>query len=271
MRMEGLIVLAGQELKTLRNRRNITVREVEQASRRIADVKGDKRFCISNGWLAQLENGVSEPSICKLFSLSVIYRVNFLDLLRLYKVDVDDKEKYEPVAEPYLTQLLSQKTQLLHEASGCDGPLETSLRPQSVDTDIKQTARAGNDTSQIVCAHVGLADFTMCPMIRPGALLKIDTTQNKIVAGAWPNEYERPIYFIELRDAYACGWCELQGNQLLILPHHSSPAGVRRFTYLREAEIVGRVVGYSTDCVDSATEALKIPRRKVMGLRNHSG
>src|SRR6185503_17896552 len=107
MRMEGLIVLAGQELKTLRNGRNITVREVEHASRRIADVKGDKRFCISNGWLAQLENGASESSIHKLFSLSVIYRVNFLDLLRLYNVDVEEKEKYERVADPYQTQLVS--------------------------------------------------------------------------------------------------------------------------------------------------------------------
>ena len=65
---------AGQKLKSLRNKRNITVRDVEHASRRIAEAKGDKRFCISNGWLAQLENGVSEPSICKLFSLSVIYQ-----------------------------------------------------------------------------------------------------------------------------------------------------------------------------------------------------
>src|SRR6185369_6216933 len=158
-----------------------------------------------------------------------------------------------------------------HEASASDEPLETSLMPQLADTDTKQNAWEGNDTPEIVCAHVGLTDFTMYPMIRPGALLKIDTTQNKVTAGAWPNEYERPIYFIELREAYACGWCELQGNQLLIIPHHLSPAGVRRFTYLREAEIVGRVVGYSTYCVDSATEALKIPRRKMMALRNHSG
>src|ERR1051325_8954311 len=208
IRMEGLGVLNGQELKTLRNRRHITVRKVEQASRRIADVKGDKRFCISNGWLAQLENGVSEPSICKLFSLSVIYRASFLDLVRLYNVDVDHKEKYEPVA---------------------------------------------NCTSDVIYAHLGLADFTMHPMIRPGALLKIDTTQNKLAATAWRNEYERPIYFIELREAYACGWCELQGNQLLIIPHHSSPAGVRRFTYPTEAELVGRVVGYETGCVDSET------------------
>src|ERR1044071_2023721 len=100
-------VPAGQMLKSLRNRRNITVREVEQASRRIADVKGDRRFCISNGWLAQLENGDSEPSIWKLFSLSIIYRADLLYLLRLYNVDVDDKEKYGNVADPYLTQLIS--------------------------------------------------------------------------------------------------------------------------------------------------------------------
>jgi hypothetical protein len=88
----------------------------------------------------------------------------------------------------------------------------------------------------------------MYPMIRPGALLKVDTNQSKLTAGTWRNEYERPIFFIELRDAYACGWCELQGNHLLIIPHYSSPASVRRFTYPREAEIVGRVVGYSTQC-----------------------
>jgi transcriptional regulator with XRE-family HTH domain len=233
-------VLAGQRLKTLRNRRNITVREVEQASRRIADVKGDKRFCISNGWLAQLENGVSEPSICKLFSLSIVYRANFLDLLRLYNVDVDNKEKYEPVADPYITQLLSQNADghALAEIPTPQAQLATSL------------AATQPADPNILYAHLSLADFTMHPMIRPGALLRIDTRQNKLRTNGWHNEYERPIYFIELRQAYACGWCELQGDQLLIIPHHSSPASVRRFTYPRQAEIVGRVIGYNTPCVD---------------------
>ena len=252
-------MLAGQELKTLRNRRNITVREVEQASRRIADVKGDKRFCISNGWLAQLENGVSEPSICKLFSLSVIYRTNFLELVRLYNVDVNDKEKYEPVADPYITQLITQKTNTDDEVISNSN--ETSL--------IAPTN--GGDPRNILHAHLGLADFTMFPMIRPGAFLKIDPAQNKLVTNAWRNEYERPIYFVELRDAYACGWCELQGNQLLIIPHPSSPASVRRFTFPREAEIAGRVIGYSTGCIDLESDEAKIPKRKVMALRNHSG
>jgi transcriptional regulator with XRE-family HTH domain len=236
-------VPAGQKLKSLRNRHNITVREVEQASRRIADVKGDKRFCISNGWLAQLENGDSEPSICKLFSLSAIYRAGLFDLLRLYNVDVNEIEKYELVAAPHRTQLTAKNGHAITELSSGHDRLATSLN----------ASQPGEDcSSHIVYGHVGLGEFTMYPMIRPGALLTIDTSQNKLITKAWRNEYERPIYFIELRGGYTCGWCELQGNELLIIPHHSSPATVRRFTYPREAEIVGRVVGYSTSCEDVA-------------------
>ncbi len=255
--------MPGQKLKTLRNSRSITVREVEHASRRIAEVKGDKRFCISNGWLAQLENGNSEPSICKLFSLSVIYRVNFLDLVRLYNVDVDEREKYEPVADPYLTQLIAQDGQ---EILSSPNQVLTSLDAMN---ESRLVSRDEHEAC-IVYGHLGLADFTMYPMIRPGALVKIDTSQNKFVTSTWRNEYERPLYFIELRDAYACGWCELQGNQLLIIPHQSSPASVRWFTYPREAEIVGRVVGYSTNCIDLTSESLKVPKRKLRTKKNDS-
>ena len=230
---------AGQMLKSLRNRRNITVREVEQASRRIADVKGDKRFCISNGWLAQLEKGNSEPSIWKLFSLSVIYQADLLDLLRLYNIDIDEKQKYERVADPYRTQLIPH---------GGNGSLANDYSATGLN--VTQSANGDDCARHILYGHLGLADFTMYPMIRPGALLKIDTSQNKLVTNAWTNEYERPIYFVELRGAYACGWCQLQGNQLLIIPHHSPFASVRRYQYPREAEILGRVVGYSTNCVD---------------------
>lgn len=247
----------GQKLKSLRNHRNITVREVEQASRRIADVKGDKRFCISNGWLAQLEKGDSEPSIWKLFSLSVIYRTDLLDLLRLYNIDINEKEKYEPVTNEHFTQPISPNGNG-HGESDISEPgdqLSTTLRPNLPGADCR---------IPIIYGHLGLGDFTMYPMIRPGALLKIDTSQNKLVTNTWRNEYDRPVFFIELRREYACGWCELQGNQLLIIPYHYSPATVRQFTYPRDAEIVGRVVGYSTSCVDAVqADPIQIVRQSV--------
>jgi transcriptional regulator with XRE-family HTH domain len=263
-------VAAGQELKSLRNRHNITVREVEQASRRIADVKGDKRFCISNGWLAQLENGASEPSICKLFSLSVIYRANFLELVRLY-VDFHEKEKYERIAAriaaPSLTQLLSihnGDSQSLSEVANGSEPLDTDLIPEK-----KVIAGHGDHAFHVIYGHLGLTDFSMYPIIRPGAVLEIDTSQNKLSTVAWRNEYERPIFFVELRGGYACGWCELQSNQLLIIPHPSSRASVRRFTYPREAEIVGRVVGYRTPCIDPQPEDLRKVRTATARIHDH--
>ncbi|MBA3355356.1 MAG: helix-turn-helix transcriptional regulator [Pyrinomonadaceae bacterium] len=93
-------VRAGQKLKAIRKDRHMTVRQVEQASRRIAEAEGDRKFFISNGWLTQIENGASEPSICKLFSLSAIYNVGINELMRIYNVDADESDKYNAIAIP---------------------------------------------------------------------------------------------------------------------------------------------------------------------------
>jgi len=249
--------MPGQKLKALRNDRNITVRDVEQASRRIAEAKGDKRFQISNGWLTQLEKGISEPSICKLFSLSVIYHIKFFDLIRLYDVDIDEIAKYELVANPHVTQLLSAESPVKSGPVRVPESLSPSLaaRGTGLITEkmrmVQQTtsALAAAGAAAITYGYIGLNDLTMYPLIWPGSFVWLDVTQNKLQPDAWHNEYERPIYFIELRDGYACGWCELQGNQLLIIPHHSSPATIRRFTYPKDAEIAGRVTGFETRCV----------------------
>ncbi|MFN2408084.1 MAG: helix-turn-helix domain-containing protein [Pyrinomonadaceae bacterium] len=246
---------AGQQLKLFRNKRNITVREVEQASRRIAEAKADRRYQISNGWLAQLENGVSEPSIFKFFTLAATYRVKLWELLRVYGVDINEQQEYEAIANPQLTQLLSQKSvskwALDRATSGDATTLVLDLaRKHAAPPD----GSPNNGDAKVTYGYLGLKDLTMYPLIRPGSLLEIDTHQNRLQTPSWHNEFERPIYFVELREGYACGWCELQGNQLLIIPHHSSTAKVRRFTFPREAEIVGRVVSYYTRCVDHERE-----------------
>lgn len=234
---------AGNKLKTLRNRRKITVRQVEQASGRIAEAKGDKRFRISNGWLAQLENGISEPSICKLFTLSAIYHADFRELSRLYNVDLDEIEKYALIANPNLTQLCPE-----YMASDV-ADLETRDEPHTrLGPPVASSADGGG--RGLLSGYIGLTDYTMYPLIRPGAVVEIDTNQRNPDSIAWDNDFERPIFFIELRDEYACGWCELHGNQLMIIPYPSSQVKVRSFTFKRDAEIVGRVIGYNTRCVD---------------------
>jgi transcriptional regulator with XRE-family HTH domain len=252
-------VAAGSKLKTLRNRCKITVRQVEQASGRIAEAKGDKRFRISNGWLAQLENGVSEPSICKLFTLSVIYHVDFCDLARLYNVDIEEMAKYESIANPDVTQLYPETHDEAQRiiSSRNVAHASTGLLPQLTSV----TNSVSEERRNIRHGYVGLNDYMMYPLIRPGAFVEIDISQTKLQAVPWNNEFDRPIFFVELRDGYACGWCELHGNQLFIIPH-SSKSGVRRFDYPREAEIVGRVVGYHTRCVDTENPAIAMAEIK---------
>ncbi len=257
----------GQKLKALRNMRHITVREVERASRRIADAKGDKRFCVSNGWLAQLENGRSEPGIHKLFSLSAIYRVEFLELTRLYGVNFNEIKKFEHVASPQVTQILSP------EAEPCElrsDPANAPLRLPKVVTNLVPNSKSISSFSShrdhtetfISYGYIGLNDLTMFPLIRPGAIVRIDTGQNRVEPATWRNEYERPIFFIELRNAYACGWCELQGSHLLIIPHHLSPNAIRYLAYPKEAEIVGRIIGFDTSCVDRELDYRHLPKEQ---------
>src|SRR5215207_4018490 len=98
-----------QNLKALRDSRNVTVREVELESRRIADAKGDNRFYISNARLTQLENDpLSEPSFWKLFTLGAIYQVRITEMMRLYNVDADESDKYYAIASSGRTRLLSE-------------------------------------------------------------------------------------------------------------------------------------------------------------------
>lgn len=255
----------GQKLKALRNKRNITVREVEQASHRIADAKADKRFCISNGWLAQLENGQSEPSIYKLFSLSAIYRVEFLELAGLYGVNLNEISKYERVANPHSTQILPlEDASCVSKSDSVNASLVppkaiTNLIPNTKSFSSLSSGREPTETS-LIYGYIGLNDFTMFPLIRPGAIVRIDTAQTRVQPTSWRNEYERPIFFIELRDAFACGWCELQGNHLLIIPHHLSPGAIRRLAYPKEAEIVGRITGFDTGCVEQQPNYAQHPK-----------
>jgi len=251
---------ASHKLRALRHSSNVTIREVELESRRIAEAKGDKRFYISNTRLNQLENDpLSEPSIWKLFSLSAIYSVSITELMRVYDVDADEILKYIPIATADRTQLLSGKPEefpMTESLRQCLGSVEkTTLLPRRDDGDRMQDLLVADvDRQHTSYGYIGLDDLTMYPLMRPGSVVVIDTHQSKLRLTEWRSEYERPIYFVELRDGYACGWCELQRNQLLVIPHHSSPTSIRAFTYPKDAEIIGRVTRFSTPCIDQVSE-----------------
>lgn len=88
--------------------------------------------------------------------------------------------------------------------------------------------------------------------------MQIDQRVRKVHTASGRTEFDRPIYFLELRDRYACGWCEVQGNELSLLPHPLSPCAIQQFPFPGEAEIVGQVTGIAMRLVDTNDDAPKL-------------
>jgi transcriptional regulator with XRE-family HTH domain len=272
---EKLRMRSGEQLKELRSRLGITTREVEEYSRTIAEAEGNEEFYVSNAWLTQVENKQSIPSIYKLYSLSIIYRRKFNELLSLFGVDLDKSAAYQ-IATPL------QKTHLIAlEVPDGDKSInfpvrfdrgfsleKTSLLSRMVEVwgEVPISLIQNLDIKHNLYGYIGLRDFALYPLLRPGSFVQIDDRLNRVQTHAWRTEFDRPIYFIELRDGYACSWCELQGHQLTLLPHPLSPCGIRQFDYPTEAEIVGQVAAVAMRIVSHSDESAadvtpRLPRR----------
>ncbi|MGD0963444.1 MAG: hypothetical protein ABSA57_06030 [Candidatus Acidiferrales bacterium] len=264
----------GDQLKELRNRLGVTTREVEEFSRAIAEDQQNEEFYISNAWLTQLENKSSIPSIYKLYSLSVIYRTKFNDLLVVFGIDLNSSTRYQlalPLQNTHLTSLESpdpQKAITFPVRFDKSFSLEkTSLISRMVEVwgEVPIALIQKLDVRRCQYGYVGVQDFTMYPLLRPGSFVQIESRANRSEASEWRSEFDRPIYFVELRDGYACSWCEIRGTQITLIPHPLSGAPIRQFAYPSEAEIIGQVTGVAMRLVppsDDYPDALpKLPKR----------
>lgn len=263
--------LPGDHLRNLRFRLGITTRDVENLSQKIAEEEKNLEFQISNAWLTQLENSDSVPSIFKLYSLAAIYRVKFTDLMLLFGMDLQKIARHQlasPLPHTHLTNLEvydADKTVSFPVRFDRSFDLDnTNLLARMVEIwgEVPIALLQHLDLRHNLYGYIGLQDFTLYPLLRPGSFVQVDQRVRKIQPLRWRTEFDRAIYFVELRDGYACSWCELQDGHLLLLPHPLSPASVRRFDYGKEAEIIGQVTAVAmrlTEAPDAGTDGTAAP------------
>jgi len=247
------------------------VRDVEEQSQRIAEMQGNPEFFISNNWLTRLENTNAVPSLHKLFSLSAIYRVRLSDLLPIFGIDAELLQKYEIETPPAHTQILNlEKTDPQKRVTF---PVrfdpgfrvdETNLLSRMVQVwgEIPVSLIQHLDIRRGLYGYIGLHDYMMYPLLRPGSFVFIDDNLRDILSSPWKTELERPIYFIEFRTGYACCWCERKGDDLLLIPH---PLSSQRHRILSscEAEVIGQVTAVAARLVGRSPNDFspKIPRQ----------
>jgi transcriptional regulator with XRE-family HTH domain len=231
----------GAKLRRFRQQWQLSLREVEERSLRFAQEQGNQSYQVSASWLDRLEREQHELTINKLIALAGIYGLSTEQLLRsIYPGD----------PQPVLRQLSSPNVTMLLT----DGPIEEQARyllpdepgPEPPD----ETALLSPGNNGLLLAPywrgiIGKRDRTLDPMVPAGSMVQIDTRKRSIsLRKGWAHDFRRPIYFLMTRDAYVCGWCELDKNSewLTLIPHPLSPASSRRWKYLTEIENMGRVV-----------------------------
>jgi hypothetical protein len=90
--------------------------------------------------------------------------------------------------------------------------------------------------------YIGLEDRMMEPLLLPGSLVLVDPARRQVKNSGWKNEFERPIYFVDLRQGYRCAWCVQEPKTLILQPHSLSPCTPKIFSYPGEGEVVGQVI-----------------------------
>ncbi len=239
---------AGQKLKRVRERLRLKFRDVEEASARIAARHSNDEFLVALSRLADIENKGTMPSVYRLYSLCAIYRLDMSDVLSWYGIS--------------------------HSALPADAALvqharthPVGFRPQDGEIQVPLALDPGLDLSRTVFLSrliqrwgklplmllnnldlrsqryglIGTDDWNMYPLIPPGSLVVIDDTRRRIASSGWTNEFDRPIYFLEHREGYMCGWCTLREGQLIVQPHPASPGEPETFAYPLEIEVIGQV------------------------------
>ncbi len=254
----------GARLKEVRSKLGITTREFATFSKAIADAEGNEEFLISSGWLTQIENEEDAlPSIYKLFTLASVYGLSYGDVLALYGVDAKKVKKYHaelPIAKTRLAQ---------YDSAEAPESLEVPVRFDA-GVNLSQTKLLSHmieswgrvplefiqhfDLRHRLYGFVGLKDYTLYPLIKPGSFVEIDSNVKKPIQGVARSEFDRPIYFVDLRNGYACSWCDLVEDKLVLLAHPLSPVKTRIFAFPKEAEIIGQVTGVAMRIVLSLTQ-----------------
>jgi transcriptional regulator with XRE-family HTH domain len=239
----------GARLRRERERLKMTYRQVAEASKLVAGRRGSREFAIGISRLADIENQGKIPTMYRLYTLCAIYKLDFDEVLRWYNVPVEQLASDGLAAgldQTHALNFSNSRTVTLPEWNGRSfNPQQTGYVSQLIRRwgKVPFTFLNGLETREFRFAWIGLKDWSMYPVLHPGSLVAIDDRRQKIAAGGWVSEYDRPIYFLELRDGYRCGWCTLDGSRLILEPHPASNQRAAIFEWPTEIDVVGQVVG----------------------------
>jgi transcriptional regulator with XRE-family HTH domain len=265
---------AGSALRIVREKLGLTMRDVETASDKIARKRANEEYVVPISRLSDVETKGVTPSIYRLYSLAVIYRVRFHDMLRLYGVEIDlsvsDLDTCAPPKSHLAPALKNSTSGLAHIPIRMD-PSFNLRKTLNFGRMIEEWGTVpliyleGLSKTGFTYGYIGSEDLTMYPILPPGSFIQVDESKSKVIEGGWRSEYERPIYFVETRQDHVCCWCTVSNDDIILQPHPLSPVAPRVLAYPQDAEVIGQVVGVAMRLGEwkSVSDAAPAPKERV--------
>ena len=242
-------MLPGLRLRQVRESLGLTYRDVEKASYELAARRGRPEFILHISRLADIENRNVVPGLHKLYTLAVVYHLSPLELFRLYEVPLEDCFE-EGLAFP------APKTHLIAPPVSLRAPLrfDPAFDPRRTELLSRMVQNWGRfegaltngNGKNYLYGYIGLDDWRMSPLLRPGSVVLVDASIKEIEDESWATEHDRPMYFVDVRKGYRCGWFHKDGNRIVMQSHPLSRCLPESWTAPGDAEVVGKVVGVVT-------------------------
>jgi transcriptional regulator with XRE-family HTH domain len=211
----------GLRLRQAREKLGLTYRDVERASYELAAVRGRPDFILHISRLADIESHGVVPGLHKLYTLAALYHLSPVEIFRWYDAPLEDCFHDGASFDPRRTELLSR---MVEKWGHFEGVLT-------------------NGHNHHTYGYIGISDRRMVPILRPGSIVLVDTSKNNVEDGYWTTEHDRPMYFVDVRAGYRCGWFHQDGGRLVMHPHPQSHCPPEAWRTPEEAEIVGQLQG----------------------------
>jgi transcriptional regulator with XRE-family HTH domain len=254
----------GKRLRAERERLGLSLRDVESLSHSIAERRQSSDYKIARTSLADIENGKCAPSLHRLYTLSVIYGHDYDRLAIMCGVPVSEAlTEHRTLALPH-SYVIGPAPEAYKSAMQSAAKLREKLRtertnlvPKMIETwdEVPLVLQLMNGSNPLY-GYVGMDDYTLYPIVRPGAFVRIDPHQKRPTMH-WHSDHDRPIFFVELRERYVCTWCEMLDGRLILVPSQQSKRRTQQVRYPAEATIVGRVTGITQDIVESSAHEVR--------------
>lgn len=128
----------------------------------------------------------------------------------------------------------SELTSLLHD------PSSAMHRLLKIWTEVPLLLMLDVDWNRGPLVLMGQSDRMMWPLLPPGSLLQLDTSERTVAEGRW-DEFERPVYLVEYKGRFHCCHAQRRGDTLRLISHLESPERPSISVPYKEAKVRGRL------------------------------